>query len=94
MINAIMRFVYKVHFKIFSLLLGLSIGAGGLILAQICPRLGQCANCAACLAGLPLLAILILAGKKRGKILSLKGRGCITNVSAKRSKMGIITKGG
>ena len=74
MINAVAQFVHKVRFKIFYLLFGLAVGSGGVVLAQTCPGVGQCANCGHCLAMLPLLAILILAGKKRGKILS-RGKG-------------------
>lgn len=70
MISAVTQFLHKVRFKIFYLLFGLSVGSGGLILAQTCPGLGQCASCSRCLTMLPLLAVFILAGKKRAKILS------------------------
>ena len=74
MISAVTQFLHKVRFKIFYLLFGLSVGSGGLILAQTCPGLGQCASCSRCLPMLPLLAIYILAKKNRGKIVS-SGKG-------------------
>lgn len=76
MINAVTRFVRKVRFKIFYLLFGLSVGSGGLILAQTCPGVGQCANCGRCLAMLPLLAIYIyILAKKKGAKILLGGKG-------------------
>ncbi len=47
--------------QLFHLVFGLSIGSGALLMAGACPTFGQCAACGACLSGLPLLAVPLLA---------------------------------
>lgn len=65
MIGKLAESVQRVRYRGISLLLGLSISSGGLIVAGTCPGVGQCGNCGACVAGLPLLALAAVALVKR-----------------------------